>query len=177
MAKYTEEELRKAKAGATEAVVDQQRKLGVPNPGGRNVDEFVRPIIEKMARQEKQPDAPVEDEPEVLSAPVGLDKEHVGTYDWNLRNDTYKAAPGSWQPTKRDRLHAIVARLLQHPDFKHLILAARGICDKHVIGHPVNGCTLCERRESALNEIMGKAFKRFGNPMQRRDPRIIVGGR
>lgn len=171
--KYNEQDLRQAKDRARKAVVDQQAALGVPVPGGRAVDEFVDPIIAKMEREEvreRAPESAPERDPEVT-------EEHVGTYDWDLRKDVLTAHDGSWTPGKTDRLHMIMQKLLQLPDWKIKILAARDLCKHHQLGGVFRGCANCSMRERRLEEILFDAYKKYGNPFQRKDPRIVVGAR
>jgi hypothetical protein len=172
MAKRTEADLRKAKASATAAVVDQQRKLGVPVPGGRAVDEFVEPIVAKMAREELRTATP-EAAPREHSDEV--ESQYVGTYDWNLKDDTWKAAdPGSYIPSDIDRMHRIVQQLMKLPAWKAELMKARSVCDKHYFGGVKPGCKLCVRREEAVKQVLLKAYQQFGNPWRGREKRIVI---
>lgn len=175
MAKRTEAELRRAKAGAVAAVVEQQRKLGVPLPGGRAVDEFVDPIIAKMAREEVKP--PEDASPEIHRPRPdedGVISQQVGVYDWNLKNDTWTAAPGSYIPNDVDRMHQIVRQLMKLPEWKAQLLKARSVCKRHVFGGPKASCVKCERREQAVTDVLLRAYQRFGNPWKGREKRIVV---
>lgn len=171
MAKRTEAELRRAKAGATAAVVEQQRKLGVPSPGGKAVDDFVEPILAKMAREEIAPATPVDvardRDPEIT-------EEHMGVYEWNLKDDTWKADPGSYIPNAVDRMHRITQQLMKLPEWKAALMKARKTCDKHFFGGAKPGCIPCERREAAILAVLTKAYQRFGNPWKGRDKRIVI---
>ena len=171
--KYSEQALRQAKDAARKAVTKQQADLGVPVPGGRAVDEFVDPIIAKMEREgerEKAPAPAPERDPEVT-------EEHVGSYDWDLRKDTITPHDGAWTPGRTDRLHMIMQKLLQLPDWKIKVLAARDLCKHHQMGGPFKGCANCSMRERRLEEILFDAFQKYGNPMKRKDKRIVVGAR
>ncbi len=167
-----EQELRRAKEVITEAVVVQQRKLGVFNPGGKEVEKFVEPIVAEMERKPLKDVAP---EPEIVQPEVM--ESHLGTYDWDGQN--LKAQAGdAYQFTMTDRMHQIVRQMLKHPTWALELQRARDVCMKHQAGHPRQGCKFCSRREVALELVMAKAYQKYGNPLVgKRDPRIVVGAR
>jgi hypothetical protein len=168
----TEAELRTAKDSARRAVIHQQRVLGVPVLGGRAVDEFVAPIVDKMARETLREEAPAR-APRERSDEV--QSEYVGTYDWNLRDDTWKAVdPASHIPNNVDRMHRIIQQLMKLPEWKAELMQARRVCDVHFFGGLKPGCQLCVRRESAVEAVLLKAYQRFGNPWKGRDKRILI---
>ena len=159
MGKYTEKDLRRAKASALQAVTDQQRRLGVPDPGGRVVEEFVDPIIAKMDREGPG-------EPRVTAAPErqrpdDVFVEQIGVYDWNLRTDEVVVHEGSYQPGHVDLMHAVFQKLMRHPSWRDKVVAAREQCKRHLIGGQLPGCASCARRERHLRDIWEAARKVF----------------
>jgi hypothetical protein len=160
MSKPTEADLRRAKDNLQRVVTDQQRDLGVPNPGGRVVDEFIGPILEKVARTDAATSTGNEGEPNGREPLEGVTVTELGSYDWNLRTDEIVARPGSYLPTAEDRLRLFVRFLLYKPEVNAAMLRIGRMCEKHT--RMRQDCTKCERRETKLRELMRRCAAKYG---------------
>lgn len=155
MTKPTEDDLRRAKDNLERVVTDQQRALGVPDPGGRVVGEFIGPILEKVARgpAERATD-PVKPEPL-----EGVSVTELGSYDWNLRTNEFHARPGSYLPTPEDRVRAFIRFLLYIPEVNARFLKIARVCSKH--SNLKAGCARCERREEKYRQLMRQCAVKY----------------
>lgn len=79
---------------------------------------------------------------------------------------------GAPMPKGASFLELVIKKMMQLPDWRAQILAANKLCDRHLSAMP--GCTPCERRETRLLEIVGKARTTF---TKQRERRITVGGK
>lgn len=175
MSKPTEDDLRRAKDNLRSVVSDQQRKLGVPDPGGREVDAFIAPILEKVARTEH-----VSDEEKTLPQPArdpleGVTAVELGSYDWNLTTNEFAARPGSYVPTPEDRLRVFIRFLLYQPEVNAAMLRVGRICDRHTKLRA--GCFLCERREVQFRELLRRCAVKYQYGRQKPAPKIVSVGR
>lgn len=85
---------RKAIADLTQRVVETQAKAGVPVPGGREVEDWVRPIVEKTVRvhEERMASGPRdEDGTDARPAPLGESPSRID-----------RGATGEYQPIVRE---------------------------------------------------------------------------
>ncbi len=155
MTKPTEDDLRRAKDNLERVVTDQQRALGVPDPGGRAVGEFIGPILEKVAR------GPAERKTETVKPePLdGVNVTELGSYDWNLRTNEFTARPGSYLPTPEDRVRAFIRFLLYIPDVNAHMLRIGRMCSKHT--NLTRHCAKCERREEKYRQFMRQCAVKY----------------
>lgn len=155
-----ESDLRRAKDNLHRVVTDQQRKLGVPDPGGHVVDAFVNPILEKVARQESKDPAPAREKPNLEDVEV----TEIGTYDWHLNTGELRAHPGAWTPqraqTPKERLQSFVRFLMSKPDVAPSLIAIGRMCSKHTLFR--KHCTPCERREAKFAQVLRQCAVKFG---------------
>ena len=173
MSKPTEADLRRAKDNAHRVVTEQQRQLGVPNPGGRVVEDFVNPILEKLAKgtdpapvTEPEPAAPQAHGDDIQTAVVG-------EYDWDLATDKVTGRPGSWAPSPEDRLREFIRFLFAQPEAGNQLRATVSICSKH---HSMKkGCAYCERREERFRHVVRQCAVKYGYGAYRKNPTIYTG--
>ena len=178
--KHTEQDLRRAKDVMLRVLSDQQRDLGVPDPGGLNVERFIAPIMQKLDG-ETVSDAPSRDHGKApgidarrAAKPERTEKSYLGTYEWH--GDHVVALDDSWKPPTfeelgpADRMRQIVRRLLTFPKWERAFKKAGLMCSKHTL--PVRLCVPCERREERMRELFAKAFKEYGHPLRRERKRL-----
>jgi len=171
VSKPSEDDLRRAKENLQRVVSDQQRVLGVPDPGGRKVDEFIAPILEKVARggSERESPAPVEHEPD-----PDISVTELGTYEWDLQTNKFAALPGSYLPSPEDRIRTFIRFLLMQPDTNALFLKIGRMCSKHTTLKP--RCTKCERREEKFRQVVRQCAVKYGYGKHAPAPKVFSIG-
>lgn len=187
--KPTDAHLKEVRDSLVADIVEQGRALGAPVPDVRKAEQFIDPIMRRVeADVVREADAiqpipqPVEktrkggdwygEAEHSKKVPEGAEvrAKELGTY--KVGKDGIKPINGAPMPEKASMLSLVIKKLLSHPDWKPAIMAANAICDRHLSAMP--GCVLCERRESKLLEIFGKAKSTFN---KQRERRLIVGGK
>lgn len=185
MPKLDEATLRRVKGNLRAVVSEQQRKLGVPDPGGREVDEFIEPTLCKLALEDQasppSPVAPLAD-PAAGYRPSPLEqaehegmtvfREYAGTYDWDLKTGRMAVRDEAMPP--ESRLRAIVQKLMQLPEWAAQFKGLSNLCGKHAL-RPALHCVACERRAAKLQDLLLRAYRKFGDPRKPREAKVIVG--
>lgn len=173
--------MRAAKESATRAVVEQQRALGVPDPGGAAVEKFIAPILAKIdctPTDESERDATSKSKEELLAELSEVERQEVGTYDVDPKTATLIPQAGAWTPPTWDQLprkeqdRIKIARLLEHPKWQPQFLAAARICGRH--NTLWRHCFDCGTRERKYIEIYERANREYN--LYERARRIQVGG-
>jgi hypothetical protein len=154
----TEEQLRHAKADLLERVSDQQRVLGVPDPGGKVVEDFVTPIIERVARGPQTREPAPKQEPQ---RDPELTYEHMGDYQWR-QGDLAPTPIGTpkWTATPEDRLRSFIRYLFRHPAEGAELKRITKMCEKHT--NPKVGCNQCQTREDLFKKNLRRCAVKYG---------------
>lgn len=173
MAKPREEDLRRAKDNAFAVVTEQQKKLGCFDAGGRAVDAFIAPILEKIARTDSEQVKPAP-EP-VEREPIGdVSFAELGSYDWNLATNEFTAHAGAYVPTAEERLRVFIRFLMAQPEASQALIKVSRVCMRHTTLR--KDCTHCERRELRFRQIVRQCAVKYGYGHHAPAPKIIVGG-
>lgn len=151
-------------------VTEQQRKLGVPDPGGIEVEQFIAPILQKIdarpGSSSREPSPIIAgDDVEEMRAVEGVEKSWAGDYEWDLSTDSWRPSDGSWSPTPFEKLsidekfRRVIRALIKIPKWQQAFLGVGRLCLKHTGNH--RDCVACQRREQRMWDLLAMAFNEY----------------
>lgn len=159
MSQPTEEDLRRAKDNLLGVVSQQQRELGVPDPGGRVVEKFVEPILEKVARGPQAKAKIDEREDKLPDAEVTY--EHLGDYEWHAGETQARPVPGrEWKASPEDRLRNFIRFLFRQPEPGAELRKVGKMCERHTSIR--KGCEPCAKREERFKTSLRRFAVQYG---------------
>lgn len=194
----TEGKMREIHDDLVQRIADQQRVGGVRVfrkedkhkaldahvvPDTNAIKEYLKPILRKTEvdySESQRKDFHRKDD-DVIEAEAELEevhgvkgkayKKYQGTYDWNLRNDSVIARPGSALPAHKTKKKEPVAMIAA----RHRIRFLKAMPEwKKKIQDAYFSATTGKEREQKLLEVLDESSRLFGDWRKPREPKFSI---